>query len=291
MIDPALSDRLHDLAESIEPSFDLSALHRRMAVRTRRRHAVKAGAAGIGIAAIAGGLLVVGDRQPDPTTGSALEQPTGPSAMAACDVVLAGLRAAIPTPDVEAAARAAKAERSGSAATDDVIGERGFKGVVTILSTEGSQIAFRVDEADPSATSSGAAVLDSTTTWLDDGTALATPSVLKIGNSSASRQSPAPTASTTSSSSTSMHPPRRTSRPLARRMRSRFRTRPARRWPRSPRPTRPRSPSRSPTHRRTLFPSTSPARRSTPATTGACQVSWPWARSSAWPSTSPTAAP
>jgi hypothetical protein len=189
MIDPALSDRLHELADSVDPTFDVAGLRRRIASRSRRRHAVKVGVAGAGVAVMVGGVLAVREQRSEPSTATAAgpaSATSDPATLEDCDVVLSGVRAAIPTPDAEAA-KAAHAAHAAHAAEADAgdgggtLGERGFKGIVTILSVDGDQLTFRADEADPAATTSGVALLDATTSWTDAGVPLDSPHALAVG--------------------------------------------------------------------------------------------------------------
>jgi hypothetical protein len=180
MIDPTVSERLHDLAESVDPSFDLAGLRRRIASRARRRQAVKVGVAGAGVAVMVGGLAAVRDRGTGPSSAAAAELASGsgePVTLEACDVVLSRVRAAMPTPDVAAV----KPVEADLPADEGGFDEGGFKGFVTVLSVEGAQLTFRVDEADPSAVTSGAAVVDATTSWVDGGVPLAAPAALAAG--------------------------------------------------------------------------------------------------------------
>ena len=180
MIDPTVSDRLRDLAESVDPSFDLAGLRRRIASRARRRRAVKVGVAGAGVAVLVGGLVAVRDRGTGPASAAAAAPASGsnePVTLEACDVVLDRVRAAMPTPDV-AAVKPVEAEPPADEGGFD---ERGFKGLVTVLSVEDAQLTFHVDEADPSAVTSGVAAVDATTSWVDGGVPLAAPPALAAG--------------------------------------------------------------------------------------------------------------
>jgi hypothetical protein len=177
MIDPAVSDRLHDLAASVDPSFDLAGLHRRIASRARRRHAVKVGVASAGVAAMVGGLVAVREHGPGPSISGPARAAGEPTLLEGCDVVLARVRAAIPTP-LEEAVKPIEAEAT---TTDGAFDERGFKGIVTVLSVDGTQLTFRADDADPAAVTSGAAVVDAATSWVDGGVALAAPPTLDVG--------------------------------------------------------------------------------------------------------------
>jgi hypothetical protein len=130
-----------------------------------------------------GGLVAVREHGPGASTGAAAAEPASgsgePSTLEACDVVLTRVRAAIPTPDVAAA----KPADANATADERGFDERGFKGMVTVLSVDGTHVTFRVDEADPAAVTSGAAVLEPTTSWVDAGVPLAAPPSLAVGES------------------------------------------------------------------------------------------------------------
>ncbi len=183
MIDTDLSHRLHELAASVDPRFDAVGLRRRIASRARRRQAVKVGVAGAGVAAMVGGLVAVREHGPGASNGVAAAGPASgsgdPIALEACDVVLTHVRAAIPTPDVAAT----KPVDPNPTADERGFDERGFKGMVTLLSVDGTQVTFRVDDADPAAVTSGAAVLEPTTSWVDAGVPLVAPPALAVGES------------------------------------------------------------------------------------------------------------
>ena len=75
MIDHDISHELHSLAATVEQPIDLVALHRRMAVHNRRRAAAKVGCAGLGVAAIVGGLIVLGEDRPAPAPAASQPSP------------------------------------------------------------------------------------------------------------------------------------------------------------------------------------------------------------------------
>jgi hypothetical protein len=125
-------------------------------------------------------LVAVRDRGTGPSTAAAAEPASGsgePVILESCDVVLSRVRAAMPTPDVAAV----KPVEADPPADEGAFDERGFKGLVTVLSVEGAELTFRVDEADPSAVTSGAAEVDATTSWVDGGVPLAAPAALAAG--------------------------------------------------------------------------------------------------------------
>ena len=153
MIDNGLSQQLHSLAATVNEPVDLFALHRRISVQSRRRAAVKVGFAGAGVAAVVGGLFVVRDERSGPAGGglaaassvaSTATQATTTTASPDCAVVLAGLEAANST----AAAVVPKAITTDPSPASD-LPEAGFKGIVTILTTAGSQITFSNDDPRP----------------------------------------------------------------------------------------------------------------------------------------------
>jgi hypothetical protein len=190
MIDHDLSHRLHSLAATLDEPLDLVALHRRISIQSRRRAAAKVGVAGVGVAAVVGGLFVVRDQRSGPAqsgfastpaesseassasspSSSSMEQP---SALPECATVLAALQTAetgvpkdVPT------------DPSSSA---DELGERGFKGIVTITAVDGQQLSFDVEEPEIALPSSGLGTLDEATEWFDGATMLTTPPVLAVG--------------------------------------------------------------------------------------------------------------
>jgi hypothetical protein len=182
MIDTDLSQQLHSLAATVDEPIDLVALHRRISVQRRRRAAVKVGFAGAGVAAVVGGLFVVGHDGSGPaggglaassTAASDAAQPT--TALPDCAVVLAGIQTANST--------AAAVVPKGPAIDPSPAGdspEANFKGAVTILTTDGSQITFSAD--DPGAPpTSGVAVVDEATRWMDGATQLDAAPTVQVG--------------------------------------------------------------------------------------------------------------
>ncbi|MEY2522931.1 MAG: hypothetical protein QOJ66_1496, partial [Ilumatobacteraceae bacterium] len=102
MIDHDLSNELNALAATLDEPFDIAALHRRIAVQSRRRAAVKVGFAGAGVVAVVGGLVMVQERPGPAQSGLAAASSLASSPAAAlpdCDAVLAALRPAKSTPD------------------------------------------------------------------------------------------------------------------------------------------------------------------------------------------------
>lgn len=191
MIDHDLSQQLHSLAATIDEPLDLAALHRRISVQNRRRVAARAGVAGVGVAAVVGGLFVVTNERSAPAQSGVASAPVAPSAapggsspaidepaaLPDCATVLAGLPPTGPTVEtgVPAGVTAAKA------ASADELGERGFKGIVTITAVDGPQLSFTVDEPDIALPSSGLGTLDDATEWVDGGTPLTAAPTLSVG--------------------------------------------------------------------------------------------------------------
>ena len=174
MIDEDLSHQLHSLAATVNEPVDLAALHRRISLQSRRRAAVKVGFAGAGVAAVVGGLLVVQDR-PSPVASSASQ--VEPAASPDCDVVLAGLRASMSTPDT-IVPKDVSTDPSASAGDVSAVG---FKGIVTILTIDGPQLTFRVDEPKVASPTTGVGTVDAATVWVDGQTPLDAPPPLQVG--------------------------------------------------------------------------------------------------------------
>ncbi len=184
MIDYDLSHELHSLAATVDEPVDLAVLHRRISMQSRRRAVTKVGFAGAGVAAVVGGLFVVQEQRQRPVESSpAASSPVAsstpqvaPTALPACDVVLAGLRAAKSTPDtgVPKDAPTDKGASSNGPSAD-------FKGIVTVLTIDGPQLTFRKDEPNVASPTSGTTTVDSATTWVDGPTQLDTPPTLQIG--------------------------------------------------------------------------------------------------------------
>jgi hypothetical protein len=189
MINYDLSHELHSLAATVDEPFDLAALHRRMAVQSRRRAAAKIGVAGIGVAAVVGGLFVVREHRPEPaaTALPADSVPTpaaevAPSTLPDCSVALAELATAKPTPDtlVDKGTVVAKDTPNGSSSGGD-LANIGFKGVVTILAIDGQQLTFRNDNPEGWPATSGLGLLDTSTEWVDGDLPLDAPASLQVG--------------------------------------------------------------------------------------------------------------
>jgi hypothetical protein len=180
MIDQDLSNELHSLAETLSEPFDMAALHRRIAVQSRRRAAVKAGFAGAGVVAVVGGLLVVQER-PGPAergleAASSLAS-SPPAALPSCDAVLAALRPVKSPTDL---GDAKDGTTDVSASAGDVQG-RGFKGIVTILTVDGPRLTFHVDEPSDVTPTEGDGTIDAETEWVDGPTQLDAPPTLQVG--------------------------------------------------------------------------------------------------------------
>jgi hypothetical protein len=184
MIDTDLSQQLHSLAATVNEPIDLVALHRRISVQSRRRAAVKVGFAGAGVAAVVGGLFVVREDRSGPASGglaaassvaSTATQATT-TASPDCAVVVAGLQAANST----AAAIVPKGVTNDPSTNND-LPEANFKGVVTILTVDGSQITFSSDDPKVTLPTSGVAIVDATTLWMDGATHLDTAPSLQVG--------------------------------------------------------------------------------------------------------------
>ena len=184
MIDTDLSQQLHSLAATVNEPIDLVALHRRISVQSRRRAAVKVGFAGAGVAAVVGGLFVVREDRSGPAGGglaasssvasTATQETT--TASPDCAVVLAGLQAANST----AAALVPKGVTTDPSANSD-LPEANFKGVVTILTIDGSQITFSSDDPEATLSTSGVAIVAATTVWMDGATQLDTAPTIQVG--------------------------------------------------------------------------------------------------------------
>jgi hypothetical protein len=184
MIDTDLSQQLHSLAAIVNEPIDLVALHRRISVQSRRRAAVKVGFAGAGVAAVVGGLFVVRDERSGPAGGGlaaassvASTATEATTAWPDCAVVLAGLEAANST----AAAVVPKGVTTDTSVNSTDLPEANFKGVVTILTIDGSQITFSSDDPDATPPTSGVAIVDATTLWMDGATQLDTAPTIQVG--------------------------------------------------------------------------------------------------------------
>jgi hypothetical protein len=92
-----------------------------------------------------------------------------------CAVVLAGMRVANTTGDT-----IVKPAAPPDASPPDVVNV-GFKGIVTILTIDGQRITFRTDEPKVDAPTSGDAVLDAETAYVDGPTPLDAPPTLTVG--------------------------------------------------------------------------------------------------------------
>ena len=191
MIDHDLSHQLHSLAATLDEPLDLAALRRRISVQNRRRAAAKAGFAGVGVAAVVGGLFVVRDGRSSPAQSGFASSPAGssnassestptmeePPALPDCATVLAGLPTTGSTDD----SGVPKDVPGDPSASADELGEHGFKGIVTITAIDGPQLSFTVEEPDIAPPSSGLGTLDETTEWVDGSTPLTTPPALTVG--------------------------------------------------------------------------------------------------------------
>lgn len=180
MIDQDLSNELHSLAATVNEPFDMAALHRRIAVQSRRRTAVKVGFAGAGVAAVVGGLFVVQERPGPAESGLAAASSLAsspPSPLPDCDAVLAVLRTAKSTPDTDVPK---DATTDPSASVGDVQ-DRGFKGIVTILTVDGPRLTFHVDEPNHATPTEGDGTIDAETEWVDGQTRLDSPPTLQVG--------------------------------------------------------------------------------------------------------------
>jgi hypothetical protein len=184
MIDTDLSQQLHSLAATVNEPIDLVALHRRISVQSRRRAAVKVGFAGAGVAAVVGGLFVVRDDRSGPAGGGLAASSSVASAATKattaaspdCAVVLAGLQTANST----AAAIVPKGITTDPSPAGDSP-EANFKGVVTILTTDGSHITFSTDDPEATPPTSGVAIVDGATLWMDGATHLDTAPTIQVG--------------------------------------------------------------------------------------------------------------
>ncbi len=178
MIDHDLSDQLHTLAATVDEPFDMYALHRRISMQNRRRSAAKVGMAGAGVAAVVGGLIVVRDRPTDHGLVAATSVAAPPeSTLPDCAVVLAALQAAGSSEPPEII----KANSSAETAFAGTPEGSGFKGIVTILTVDGSHITFSNDEPKVAPPTDGDAMLDPTTEWVDADTPLDAPPTLQVG--------------------------------------------------------------------------------------------------------------
>jgi hypothetical protein len=172
MIDHDLSDQLHSLAATVDEPFDMAALHRRISAHNRRRAVVKVGFAGAGVAALVGGLFVVRDARPDPVASQ-----VEPAGSPACNDLLTGLRAATSTPD----AAGTKGIPTDTPSSGGDAADRGFKGIVTILTIDGPELTFQFDEPVVAPPTTGAGTFDSVTVWVNGPTPLEAPPTLQVG--------------------------------------------------------------------------------------------------------------
>jgi len=191
MMDHDLSHQLHSLAASVDGSIDLTVLHRRITVQNRRRVAARAGFAGVGVAAVVGGLFVVTNERSGPSQGGFASAPAAPSqpaptmedppALPDCASVLAALPSTPP-----AGSEVSKDVPSDpSPGTDELSGpdgEHGFKGIVTITAIDGPQVSFTADEPEVAPFSPGVGTVDDATEWFDGTTRLTTPPALAVGD-------------------------------------------------------------------------------------------------------------
>ena len=184
MIDIDLSQELHSLAATVNDRIDLVALHRRISLQSRRRAAVKVGFAGAGVAAVVGGMFVVREDRSGPAGGGLVASSSVAStatqatttASPDCAVVLAGLQAA----NSAATAIVPKGVTTDPSANSD-LPEANFKGVVTILTIDGSQITFSSDDPEATLSTSGVAIVAATTVWMDGATQLDTAPTIQVG--------------------------------------------------------------------------------------------------------------
>ena len=86
--------------------------------------------------------------------------------------------AELQTANATAAVKPPKDVTTDPSANSD-LPEANFKGGVTILTIDGSQITFSSD--DPTPPTSGVAIVDATTLWMDGATQLDTPPTLQVG--------------------------------------------------------------------------------------------------------------
>ncbi len=191
MIDHDVSDQLHSLAATIDEPFDIPALRRRISVLNRRRSAVRVGVAGVGAAAVVGGLIMVRDRPAPAASEAAAAAPVHTAAVAAapdCAVVIAELDAAksAPAPDVR------KQDPANVGAFPELPEAAGFKGIVTIQTVDGPRITFSSVEPKIAPPTDGVATLDASTEWVDGETALDAPPVLQVGEEVGLATTPVP---------------------------------------------------------------------------------------------------
>jgi hypothetical protein len=168
-----LSQQLNSLAATVDRAIDLPALHRRISHQRRRRTVVRVGVATGGVAAVVGGLLVVGEAGPTPasTAVSATDQGAAPSTTAAapplpdCAVLLASQRASATT-----------GTDSANKPTD------GFKGMVSIAAIDASTITVSPDEPTSHPPDTRTVILDAATEWTNGPTTLDAPTALHVGD-------------------------------------------------------------------------------------------------------------
>ncbi|MCU1502479.1 MAG: hypothetical protein JWM12_1833, partial [Ilumatobacteraceae bacterium] len=163
---------------------DLAALHRRMSVQNRRRVVVRVGVAGAGVAAVVGGLLVIGDARPGPVVSglpaagpvASTPSPVEPAALPDCGDLLTQVRTAVST--AKTVLEDVPSDRSASAGEVSGVG---FKGIVTILTIDGPRLTFRSDEPKLAPPTAGLGTLDADTVWVDGPTPLEPPPTLQVG--------------------------------------------------------------------------------------------------------------
>ncbi|HEY0520887.1 MAG TPA: hypothetical protein VGC84_15440 [Ilumatobacteraceae bacterium] len=183
MIDNDLSRQLHSLASTVDESFDLVSLRRRITMHNRRRAVARTGVAGASVAAVLGGLVVVRDQRPDDSGLAASTAETTTAAPPAralpdCATVLADLRAPVETPDAAIAKKnAATAASEGGDGAVTV----GFKAVVTILTIDGPTLTFSSDHPEVPMRTPDAATVEAATVWVDGTTPLEPPPALHVG--------------------------------------------------------------------------------------------------------------
>jgi hypothetical protein len=169
----------------MDSTVDLPTLHRRMRLHARRRATARVGLAGAGVAAMAGGLFVVRNQTAPAGTTAVLPASTPaatPPTMPACADVPARAQGKDPADGAEAAKQA---DANGGAGATTSLGKEeftiGFKGIVTLTSVDGDQLAFTID--DPQTTPAGqrTALIDADTEWRNADVTLDAPAALTVG--------------------------------------------------------------------------------------------------------------
>ena len=183
MNDDDLSRQLGSLAATMDNTIDLPTLHRRMRLHARRRATARVGLAGAGVAAMAGGLFVVRNHTAPGGTTAALPAATSAASAAPATPACVDVPARAQGKDPAGAVEIAKdADANGGTA---IPGKDefaiGFKGLVTLTSVDGDQVAFTVDDPQTTPATQGSALIDADTEWRNADVTLDAPAALTVG--------------------------------------------------------------------------------------------------------------